>query len=289
MIELPLGAGRRGQRDLARIAVDAARFCRQLVRRVVNGALFRAWLSPRGAALWRSLALLLAFGGFMAAIGAFDTDGASLVRRFAYWSMLMATGGVAHTALEAVLARLDYPKGFLKRGVLLAALMTVPMTPIVWVASGWMFGAALAVGRLGELVPGVLLVCSAVVGALGVSKARRAEPATPVGPVSVPAGMRELLPYPLRRASLYALQAEDHYVRVHTNVGSALVRMRMADALAALDSAPGFKTHRSWWVAEAAIRDVCWRRGSGFVRLENDLEVPVSRSFARDLAKAGRL
>jgi DNA-binding LytR/AlgR family response regulator len=53
--------------------------------------------------------------------------------------------------------------------------------------------------------------------------------------------------------------------------------------------AEGFRTHRSWWVAAAAIRDVRWRRGSALLRLEGGLEVPVSRAFARTLALAKRI
>jgi len=46
-----------------------------------------------------------------------------------------------------------------------------------------------------------------------------------------------------------ALTAEDHYLRVITDKGSALILMKFEDALAALNGYPGIQTHRSWWLA----------------------------------------
>ena len=46
---------------------------------------------------------------------------------------------------------------------------------------------------------------------------------------------------------------EDHYVRVHTTQGSALVLMSLSQAMAGLQDIEGVQTHRSWWVARSAI------------------------------------
>jgi hypothetical protein len=238
----------------------------------------------------RDFSILIALGAFMAAIGAFDTDGASLARRLVYWPTLMIAGGVVHATFNGALRRTTFVGSVWKRGALLAVLMTVPLTPLVWIASASVFGAELSLRRLAELVPGVLLVCAAVVGLLGVTQPHRPHPAASAGGAApVPDAIRELLPFPLRKAALLALQAEDHYVRVHTDAGSALIRFKMSDALSVLDPAWGFQTHRSWWVAEAAIRDVRWSRGSGIMRLENSLEVPISRAFARSLTSSKRI
>jgi DNA-binding LytR/AlgR family response regulator len=137
------------------------------------------------------------------------------------------------------------------------------------------------------LAPGVGNVCLAVVALLGVAQPVANKNATTSA--TLPETLRDQLPLALRTATLRALHAEDHYVCVHTSAGSALIRARLSDAEGWLDEAEGFRTHRSWWVAAGAIRDVRWRRGSALLRLDGGLEVPVSRTFARTLALAGRI
>jgi DNA-binding LytR/AlgR family response regulator len=90
-----------------------------------------------------------------------------------------------------------------------------------------------------------------------------------------------------RAARLIAIEAHDHYLRVHTDAGAELVGMRFADALDELAAAHGYRTHRSWWVAADAIQSVRWRRGGGEARLAADLVAPVSRSYASGLKAAG--
>ena len=83
------------------------------------------------------------------------------------------------------------------------------------------------------------------------------------------------------------MEAEDHYLRLHTSRGSDLILMRLADAVAELEGIEGAQTHRSWWVAKAAVVDA--RRGDGraVLTLTNGVEAPVSRSYAGALRAAG--
>ena len=90
-----------------------------------------------------------------------------------------------------------------------------------------------------------------------------------------------------RNARLIALEAEDHYVRVHTDAGSELIAMRFAEAMEELAQAHGHRLHRSWWSAADAIEGVRWRRGSGEARLAGGICAPVSRSHAAALKQAG--
>nr|WP_283938101.1 LytTR family DNA-binding domain-containing protein [Sphingomonas caseinilyticus] len=85
------------------------------------------------------------------------------------------------------------------------------------------------------------------------------------------------LPVDLRR-DILALEAEDHYLRVHTLHGSALVLMRLADAAAAIDPRLGLRVHRSWWVAKDGVRSLESSAGRAIARLVDDTEVPISRS-----------
>lgn len=56
-----------------------------------------------------------------------------------------------------------------------------------------------------------------------------------------------------KRGKLLALSAEDHYVRVITDKGDALVLIRLRDAIGEVGATEGLQIHRSHWVAKAAI------------------------------------
>jgi DNA-binding LytR/AlgR family response regulator len=63
--------------------------------------------------------------------------------------------------------------------------------------------------------------------------------------------------------------------------------MRLSDAVVELEGLEGARVHRSWWVARDAVTDA--RRGDGkaTLTLENGVEAPVSRAYARALREAG--
>ena len=82
------------------------------------------------------------------------------------------------------------------------------------------------------------------------------------------------------------LQMEDHYVRAHTEVGSALHLMTLSDAMART-SRPGLQVHRSWWVARDAVATVLRDGRSVRLKLLNGLEVPVARRSVTHLKAAG--
>jgi hypothetical protein len=79
---------------------------------------------------------------------------------------------------------------------------------------------------------------------------------------------------------IIALSAQEHYTQVHTSLGSTLVLIRFADAVAAAEAVTsGSRVHRSHWVARNAV---CAIEGEGarmMLRLTNGLMVPVSRSY----------
>ena len=77
---------------------------------------------------------------------------------------------------------------------------------------------------------------------------------------------------------LLCLSMEDHYVRAHGPTGSALILMRMRDAMAELEGLPGLQVHRSWWVAREAVERVEREDGGLRLRLANGMVVPVARS-----------
>jgi DNA-binding LytR/AlgR family response regulator len=108
---------------------------------------------------------------------------------------------------------------------------------------------------------------------------------TPAAPP--PPKFLERLPVRLRGSDIYAVQAEDHYLRVHTSKGSDLILMRLSDAVAELEGIEGAQTHRSWWVAKEALADVKIGDGRATLTLKDGCEAPVSRTYARALREAG--
>lgn len=86
---------------------------------------------------------------------------------------------------------------------------------------------------------------------------------------------------------LLALEAEDHYLRIHVVGASTLVLLRMRDATEMLGASAGWQPHRSFWLANGC-RARAERRGQGWqLALENGLVVPVSRAALPTMRAAG--
>lgn len=86
---------------------------------------------------------------------------------------------------------------------------------------------------------------------------------------------------------LLAVEAVDHYLRIHTRDGATLIHMRMSDAIEELRGADGLQVHRGWWVARHAVTG---QRRSGArlaLVLANGIVVPVSRTFLMAVRKIG--
>lgn len=87
------------------------------------------------------------------------------------------------------------------------------------------------------------------------------------------------------RGPILAVQAEAHFIRVHTTRGQDLIHHRFGEAVQALAALPGERVHRSWWVAADAIDQ---RASNGTsLRLVNGLEVPIGRTYMMDARRAG--
>ena len=105
-------------------------------------------------------------------------------------------------------------------------------------------------------------------------------PHEPVTPVRAP--LFDQLPAQLG-SDLICLQNEDHYIRAHTAEGSALILMRMRDAVAQLEGEDGERVHRGWWVSRGAVVEVARRDRAIALRLVNGLEAPVARAMVPTL------
>ena len=140
--------------------------------------------------------------------------------------------------------------------------------------------------NLDDFVLPVLLITAAMTALNYVVQRQPAQThAAPAG--SGPPRFLQRFPARLKGAELYAVSAEDHYLRVHTSAGQDLILLRMADAIAELAGQEGMQVHRSWWVARSAIVDA--RRGDGraTLTLKDGTKAPVSRTYAAELRRRG--
>ncbi len=92
---------------------------------------------------------------------------------------------------------------------------------------------------------------------------------------------------PEKRATLYYLKAELHYLQVVTANGSCLILSSLRDAIAALEARPemrGMQPHRSYWVRLSAVRQLRRDGRQGHLDLTNGEQIPVSRSALKSVA-----
>lgn len=230
------------------------------------------------------LAAMVLFGLFLAAVAPFGTVEAPTPHRYLYWQLAMVGGGLIAAVIEPLLfSRLrTLPWLFVLAQL---AAMTPPIA--VWVSSmpAVVFGTEVSGEGILQVMPNVLTINIAVVVLAWLTRKalgrRDPPPAVPEG--LAPPALRAKLPPRLARARLVAVEAEDHYLRIRTEAGSALVLMRFGDALDALSGTDGFRTHRSWWVARTAVEAARWKGGRGVLVLSDGSSVPVSRTYAAAL------
>ena len=234
----------------------------------------------------RGLAVALAAGLFLMFSGAFGTDEAPLLRRVVYWLPLMAAG----YAWGALVTSQFIRGGRLRSGniwvdgALASLAMSVPFTFVVWAATRLAFGSNIPLSGAPILFGYVLLVSVALTAINILIETRRSAVTHADGS---PPKFLERLPLKLRGAEVWAVEAEDHYLRLHTSKGQDLILLRLADAVAELEGIEGAQVHRSWWVARDAIVDAKRADGRATLTLKDGAEVPVSRTYAGLLRERG--
>ncbi len=232
----------------------------------------------------RPLLVAVLAGAFLAAIGALGTGDMPFVPRVLYWMALSALGAVlGNTIAKGVTWLWPDLESTWPRGLIIVALLTPAFAALVWFAAGRPTPTPRVVGTY----LGVTLIMTAGMTTLMMLATRRTVQTHAAPPEAPPPRFLERLPLKLRGGEIYAVEAEDHYLRLHTSKGQDLILLRLSDAVAELEGVEGAQTHRSWWVAKAAVQAA--RRGDGraTLTLKSGVEAPVSRAYARTLREAG--
>lgn len=229
--------------------------------------------------------LLLGFAGPFGSYPALPT-----ATRYAFWLGLTVAGVVSAMAAESLLPLTRLRAGTVRIGAV-AAISALPMTFVVaWTMSLVQPGRFYTPLQLPALFAAVAAVQLLVVFTMRIAspaadESDAADPApvilTPepeANPAVFPAALLGRLP-PGIGSEIIALETEDHYLRVHTVGGSALILMRMADAVAMLDPRLGAQVHRRWWVAQAAVMNARTEGQKLSLCLIGNILVPVGRTF----------
>lgn len=233
------------------------------------------------------LLLLIFLGLVLSQLGPYRTIEAPQPLRTAYWLLAVLGSGLAAIFVHRAIA--GRGRGLWTEIVLVSVVITAPVTLYIYALNAWLLDLPRRWWLLPELAWQVLVVMLLLMTLRALLWRRVVETRTVVMP-PLPEAEREFrlrLSAKRRSARLIAIQAEDHYVRVHTDAGSELLPMPFSLALEELSKAYGYQLHRSWWAAADAIEGVRWSRGSGEAQLAGGLVVPVSRTCAPSLKSAG--
>lgn len=243
------------------------------------GGFFDGWL--------KALVVGALAGLFLSFVGALETGRLPLPIRLAYWMPLMLGGTVVGLLLSWAVGKIPRARtNTWAFGALLAFVIALPITLIVWGYTRLLF--ATNGPPLGPLFGSVLMISAAMTALMIlVTAPGRVTHAAPDGGAVQRVRFLDRLPPKLKGAVLYAVSAEDHYLRLHTSKGADLILMRLSDAIAELDGLEGAQTHRSWWVAKDAVESARRDGDKMVLTLKGGAEAPVSRPNVRPLREAG--
>lgn len=249
----------------------------------------------------RWTAISIGLGVVFAWLGVYDTSAFPLPERIGYWTLLIAIGVVTslivtpllfekwlakfHPAIPIVAAAAIISIPVTAGIIILEARSDGTLTPPIWWAQQYLYVLVISL---------ILTTGSWAVDRYHDQKKAAAEAALAAASGTTPAAavtstFAERLPVKFRAAQVYAVSAEDHYLRVHTSAGETMLLMRLADAVRELAALEGQQTHRSWWVAKQGLADVAKGDGKVTLKLKSGVEAPVSRTYQKAVKDAGWL
>jgi hypothetical protein len=279
---------------------------------------FREYLDYWAGLRWRDyvqhVAIYLVVAALLSIIGPFNTYGDPFIWRLCYWLMMLGLfGGTFLPGSAWALGKVERVAALplVPGRVLLVAIACVPMTVVVALVdvaatkllaaliaaqvSGFddvamrKSGSALALAHpfaylaLYGKVLAISLVSTGLVPLHIIGQHRREGGDDAAGgPVRPGVAFFSRLPEAIG-TDLVCLRMEDHYLRVTTRGGEALILMRMRDALRELEGIAGLQVHRSWWVATGEIVRLTRKGRRTELAMSNGTQVPVSSSFRPEL------
>jgi hypothetical protein len=235
----------------------------------------------------------LAAGLLMVVVGAFGTDAMPLPTRIAFWATLLGWNILKWQVWFALLVRRS--ADWRRAAAIGVVVLNLPL-PIEISLSLNLFGIDYAADPARTWLQALAISAAIFLVLLIARISRQAPPAAPAMAASAttpqtvrPDGLLERAGI-ADPAMLHAIEAEDHYCRLHLAGGrSLLVLHRFGDALAEVAGHDGAQVHRGAWVAAGGVAGAR-RDGRRWVLLLLDgTGIPVSASFAAAVRARGWL
>lgn len=240
---------------------------------------------------WRGVIIATLAVPLMTILAPLGTDTMSFWPRLAYWFILMESGALIGAGVLLGVQHWGKLSDSRWAEIMLIGFLTALPLSLIVVGTMNIFVGARSLGLLYllTLLGIAFLICWAMTALsyfttqpVGMPDAAgSADEENNIG------AFAERLPLPLRNKELLALKSEDHYLRVYVEGQSELILHRLSDAIAELGDYAGAQTHRSWWVAKAAVAKVQKSDGRATLTLTNGEEAPVSRGHYKNLNEAG--
>ncbi|MBJ6987231.1 LytTR family DNA-binding domain-containing protein [Devosia sp. MC521] len=229
---------------------------------------------------WITLTIIALLVGMIGPFGSFDLP---LHIRLPYWAAVVVVTAIIGTAtasfFELLLGTRLPP---VPRALVAGSIAGLPVVACVigvnQLAFGWSFPTREAAS--------LTLYCIAISAAVTVLSAVFTPREAPTALADATPALLSRMPLH-QRGRLLHLAVADHYVEVSTDRGTALLLLRLSDAMRETAQIAGLQVHRSHWVALDAVRGCVRENGKLLLELETGKRVPVSRSYTDAVKAAG--
>lgn len=215
--------------------------------------------------------------------------------RLGYWSSIIALAILMATYIRHVIV-MRFPNETLAVLLAVAVVQAAVLGLTVWLVNMHVFRLPVQGGAwLAELTL-IMLMVSLCVAMIRYEIARLRQFAARENgslPGEVPAPDQRDRPAFLDRldppldGELLVVSASDHYLDVVTTKGRGRILMRFRDALAELEDVPGYRLHRSHWVARSEVVRVRPDGRRHVADLRSGKALPVSDAYVDDLRAEG--
>ena len=227
--------------------------------------------------LWLLISLLCAISG------PFGThEGFGLLGRLVYWGCVVGLSILGTLLINRLALHKPWQKIFAW------TLFALSIASGVYLVNGIIFGED-RTGGLFYLIAIVGATVLVVHGMLWLAYRSFGAPAVAGDAPDTPdATVRFLRRLPIEaRGPLVRIEAQDHYLNVVTTKGSALILLRLSEAVEELEGAKGLQTHRSHWVLLEAVTAHRRVEGRDVLVMSDGAEVPVARTRRQAAKDAG--